>query len=379
MPSSLVSFTLFDGLPTGQVDATLARLPLRSVARGDVVLEENTENEAVFLIEGGELDVWKGRPGTPEGVRVARLKAGDCFGEMSALTADRSSATIVAVSPAQMRVLTLGDLPADEDFRQAVTVNLARTLVRRLSQANDAIRLQHERELRTMRILTAASAYITRMLTALAFYLFSLPLMVAIEPLLASNSLISFLVIVIFAWVVLNFLNKWPEVRHEHWHMTRRAWPHQIARGLLWAIPPLLIFLAVKASFMHARPGHFQWFEPMTAIARGAPMNFPLWAGFALVYTLLSFAQEFIRCAVQGTLQMIHSASGNRGPWKAILVSDLMFAAIHMHLGVAFTAQAFIAGLIFGYVFHRERSYLTVAVAHSFVGVWAVFVMGIPR
>jgi membrane protease YdiL (CAAX protease family) len=129
---------------------------------------------------------------------------------------------------------------------------------------------------------------------------------------------------------------------------------------------------------MWARPGEFEFFEPMTAISRGAPMNVPLWLMFAVIYTALSFAQEFIRCAVQGTLEMINNASAPGGHWKALLVSDVVFTSIHMHLGPAFAAQAFIGGLFFGYEFYRERSYLAVAVSHSVVGVWAVFIVGIP-
>jgi membrane protease YdiL (CAAX protease family) len=279
---------------------------------------------------------------------------------------------------ATVRVLTLADLPAEHDFREIVTLNLARTLVHRLSDADASIQVKHEREMQVMRVVAAASAFITRMLVALTCYMFSLPLIDILTPLLSSNSLVSFLFIVVFSWVVLRFMQTWPEVRTRNWHMFLARWPRQVARGLLWTIPPLLVFLVVKLSFMYARPGVYEFFEPMTAIARKAPMNVPLWATFALIYTVLSFAQEFVRCAIQGTLEMINTASSMGGHWKAILVSDVVFASIHMHLGWAFAAQAFIAGLFFGYQFYRERSYLAVAVTHSVVGVWAVFIVGIP-
>ena len=38
-----------------------------------------------------------------------------------------------------------------------------------------------------------------------------------------------------------------------------------------------------------------------------------------------------------------------------------------------------IAGLIFGFMFWRVKSYIAVGTAHSVFGVWAIFVIGIPR
>jgi CRP-like cAMP-binding protein len=375
---SSVQFEIFDGLPHDVIANIIRDLPSRTYAAGDVLLRENEPNNRVFLIELGELGVWKGTPNTTEGVCVARLKPGLCFGEMSALNSTPSSATIVAESPATVRLMALTDLPVHGNLRETVTLNLARTLVERLSLANEAIEVKHQQELKAMRVMAAAAAFITRMLVALTCYMFSLPFFVALTPLLPSNSLISFFFIVTFGWVVLNFMNQWPEVRSQHWYMTLAQWPRQIARGLLWTIPPLLVFLIIKLSFMQARPGQYEFFEPMRAISPSAAMNYPLWLGFALVYTALCFAQEFIRCAVQGTLAMINTASSMGGPWKAILLSDVVFASIHMHLGPAFAAQAFIGGLFFGYEFYRERSYLAVATSHSIVGVWAVFIVGIP-
>lgn len=377
--TSTVQFALFERIPSESIVGTLRALPSITFAPGDVLLRENEPNDRVFLIQEGELQVWKGQPDAALSLCVARLAPGDCFGEMSALTGGRSSATVIAGAAGTVLVLRLADLPAEQGIRETVTLNLARTLVHRLSTANESIREKHEREMGAMRIVAAASAFITRMLTALTCYMFSLPLIAVLTPLLPTNSLVSFLFIVIFSWVVLNFMQEWPEARTRDWHMTFAQWARQLARGLLWTIPPLLVFLVIKLSVMNARPDQHAFFEPMTAIQAGAPMNFPLWLTFAVIYTGLVFAQEFIRCAIQGTLTMINTASSRGGPWKAILVSDIVFSSIHLHLGAAFAAQAFIAGLFFGYEFHRERSYLAVAVSHAVVGVWAVFIIGIPQ
>jgi CRP-like cAMP-binding protein len=380
-PSSVsdFNFSVFAGAPPGLVANTLRGLPSREFAAGDTLLGENEPNDRVFLIQSGEVEVWKGEPHQPQSVRVAQLNAGDCFGEMSAINEAPSSANIVAKSPTTVRVMGLADLPTEGGIKEQVTLNLARTLVRRLSAANGDIQEKHRREMKALQLVASSSAFITRMLTVLTLYMFSLPFVAMLIPLIPAENLISFLFIVVFGWVVLNFMYAQPQVRTESWFMTLQNWPRQVARSFVWAIPPILVFTGLKLLIMHARPGVFAFFEPTSALGPGQPMNFPMWVVFAVIYMVLCFAQEFIRCAVQGTLALILTAASAGGPWKAILLSDVVFMAVHLHLGPAFAAHAFLGGLFFGYEFYKERSFLTVAMSHSIVGVFVVFVVGIPR
>ncbi len=372
-------FQIFQGIPLPVQTNLLAHLPTRVFAKDAVLLREGEANDQVFLLGSGSLAIWKGVPNTPQGVCVATLQAGDCFGEMSAINSSPSSATVVATAEAQVFLLRLGNLPDAGGLREQVTLNLARTLVDRLSNANVSIREKHERELNAMKLIASASAFLTRILTALSFYMFSLPGIALLTPLLPSNSLVSFFFIAAFSWLVVDYMRGRPEVRVNWFHMQLAGWPKQVLTGFLWAIPLMLVFAVIKFTAVSSHPDKYAFFEPMRALGRMGNPDYVLWAGFALVYALLSFAQEFIRCAVQGTLEMISRNTNNGGYWKAIFVSDVVFASIHMHLGAWFALQAFIAGFYFGYQFWKVRSYLAVAVSHSVVGVWAVFVVGVPR
>jgi len=370
------NFPIFSGVPADAAANTLRALPARNFAPGETLLREDQPNGRVFLVEEGELEVWKGDPKQPQGVCVARLKSGECFGEMSAINSAPSSATVVAGSPVRVRVMALEDLPQQGNIKEQVTLNLARILVRRLSSANGEIQTKHQSELKAMQRVTAASAFVSRMLTVLSLYMFSLPFVAMLIPLLPTETLVSFFFIVVFVWVVVNFMQAQPQVRVDSWFMTFKDWPRQLWRALPWTVPPILVFVAIKLSVMHTRPD-VRFFDPMSAIGPNLPMDFPMWAGFAAGYTALCFAQEFIRCAVQGTIALINGAAS--GPWKPILLADVVFMSVHLHLGPAFAAQAFLGGLFFGYEFHKERSYLSVAITHSLVGLFAVFIAGIPR
>ena len=376
---STPDFELFSGIPPAVVASTLARLPRHPLAAGDVVLREGAANDRVILVERGELEAWKGEPGTPAGVLLASLPAGACFGEIAAGDPAAASVTLRAACSAEIRLLRRSDLPDDPAVRERVSLNLARALLLHLADAHTILHDKHEREADAVGRAAAASAFITRMLVALACYMLSLPLIEVITPLLPSNSLVSFFFIATFSWVVVNYKAHHPDVVRRHWYMTLREWPTKLFRGVLWTVPPLLVFLAIKLSFMAVRGPTLAFVDPMEAIKPGAPMNWPVWGAFAVVYTVLCFVQEFVRCAVQGTLEAINVPVTRGGHWKAILIADVVFASIHVHLGGSFAAQAFIGGLFFGYEFYRERSYFAVAVSHALVGFITVFVLGVPR
>ncbi len=64
---------------------------------GQVLFRQDDSGDSLFIIRRGEVDVLVKRDGGPE-TKVASLKAGDFFGEMSALTGQPRTATIRAAS-----------------------------------------------------------------------------------------------------------------------------------------------------------------------------------------------------------------------------------------------------------------------------------------
>lgn len=66
-----------------------------SFQRGATPIEEDGPGHAMFVVVSGEATVTVAGDGTP----VAKLYAGDIFGEMSLLTGARRSATVTAITP----------------------------------------------------------------------------------------------------------------------------------------------------------------------------------------------------------------------------------------------------------------------------------------
>ena len=83
---------------------------------GEVIIREGDVGVELFLISDGEVQVQR------EGHEVARLGAGEFFGELALMTGNPRNATVTAAQPVDTYVLGKHDfdaaIQASEDFRE---------------------------------------------------------------------------------------------------------------------------------------------------------------------------------------------------------------------------------------------------------------------
>ena len=91
---------LFRTLTDNQLDALLPRGRVVHFGGGETIIQQGDQGDSMFILVDGEANVIAKRHNLP--VHVASLKTGDCFGEMSLLTGERRSATIVAKSDCEV-------------------------------------------------------------------------------------------------------------------------------------------------------------------------------------------------------------------------------------------------------------------------------------
>jgi small-conductance mechanosensitive channel len=91
---------LFKSFTDDQLDALLPRGQLSSFGRGEKVIEQGANGDSMFILVKGEANVVLHRNGME--THVASLRAGDCFGEMSLLTGEKRSASVVANSDCEV-------------------------------------------------------------------------------------------------------------------------------------------------------------------------------------------------------------------------------------------------------------------------------------
>jgi CRP-like cAMP-binding protein len=105
----------------------------RDFEPGDIVFDEGAEGSSVFVIAAGEIEV--SRLSATGRKAVARLGAGEFFGEMSAIVGERRSGRAVAVTPTRLLELDAETFEQMCIDRPEVAIRVIRLLTTRLIDA----------------------------------------------------------------------------------------------------------------------------------------------------------------------------------------------------------------------------------------------------
>jgi CRP/FNR family cyclic AMP-dependent transcriptional regulator len=130
---------LFGALSDEVLEHLAATLKVVMPNAGDVVFREGDDAREMYVVLSGEIEVLK-RSRRSTDARVALLGAGDWFGEMSILDVQPRSATVRAIAPSRLLVLSAKDLDGiyrrDVKSYAIIVLNVARELSRRLRVAD---------------------------------------------------------------------------------------------------------------------------------------------------------------------------------------------------------------------------------------------------
>ena len=98
--AALRRLPLLECLDHTQLETLLAHAKLERFGRGEKLIEQGQEGGSMFILLRGQTSVVVERNGEP--TRVASLQNGDCFGEMSLLTGEKRSATVIALTDCEV-------------------------------------------------------------------------------------------------------------------------------------------------------------------------------------------------------------------------------------------------------------------------------------
>lgn len=127
----LASVPIFGGLTGSPLDTVASHLVRVLLPAGSPVVAEGDGAREMYVVESGELEVRK-----DDEVVLARLRRGDCVGEMSLLDIQPRSATVRALTDTSLLVLRYRELMAirrqDPEAFTLLVLNIAREVSRRL-------------------------------------------------------------------------------------------------------------------------------------------------------------------------------------------------------------------------------------------------------
>jgi len=131
---------LFHEVPRALVDSVLHRSTCRTLARGEMLLRAGEDNEMLYLVISGAVNVHFATAERP----YVRLGPGECVGELSVIDYSRVSADVIASEASVLLAIDRERFWALVDSSAAVARNLLRILAGRVRH-DDAVLAESDR------------------------------------------------------------------------------------------------------------------------------------------------------------------------------------------------------------------------------------------
>ena len=132
---------LAQGLNADQVAVLASRLALRAVAAGDVLAQEGSSDNRLYVVVTGTLHVVK-HAGTSDEALLMTLNAGDFAHELGFLDGAERYATLRAASDARVLVLEREQLESLIDQHPRILYAVMCTIVRTVHQVQTRLSMQ---------------------------------------------------------------------------------------------------------------------------------------------------------------------------------------------------------------------------------------------
>lgn len=131
---ALSELPLFAELSTAQLEQLAASVQWRSIAKGETLMAEGEDAHCMFFVRTGQLEV------IVAGERVAEIGTGEPVGELALFSEDRRTATVVALEPGQLGILTREELENLIEEVPGIGLGLCQAMSRKLVERNEPIK-----------------------------------------------------------------------------------------------------------------------------------------------------------------------------------------------------------------------------------------------
>jgi CRP-like cAMP-binding protein/membrane protease YdiL (CAAX protease family) len=379
---------LFTSLSRQQVRLLLPHVKHKKYASGRTILAEGARNSGkIFIIIDGQVALTKEGlsplESQPMSYELGVLRRGEIFGEMSFVDGKPSSASFVTKSETLIAVVDLSASrrrSTTRRLRDIVTNKLRHHLTR---HADESVALR----VNTLALENEFAAYrngvghiIVATLCLLSFYTLTLSFLPKFQSVAHANFALSPLVIILFGLCFIPIIatSGFPlaffGLRFDNW---RSALSYSLRASLFF----LALFVLAKWVLISTSQDFagVPLFDSADVEVSGHPVPQSSWYMLALaIYLLLTPLQEFVaRSGIQAPLYAFLHGSELKRRWVSIVASNLVFAAAHAHISLAFALAAFLPGMLWGWIFARTHSLLAATASHLVIGGAGMFLLGI--
>jgi len=312
---------------------------------------------------------------TPAEFSVATLEYGDFLGELSFVKGVPRAASIRCVAPALLLSLSPADFARMEAEHPRAAGHLMKNLLgnvgERLKKTTDNEVSALKVELQSSLVRSKANLFFSYVIGLLCVYNLAVQGLINLSMDTNRASLISAGTILVFCGVLIVMIRQSGLPIHL-FGLTTRGWKPAVSEAMTWTAVIVVALIGIKWALVTYVPRyqHLPVFGFDPVHTKYLAFNFAL-------YGLHSPVQEFIaRGVLQGSLQ--HFFKGHHVTWRAILISNALFSATHVHLlGGLRGLVVFIPGLFWGWLYSRNENLIGVSISHLIIGWTALFFLNL--
>ncbi|WP_216829634.1 cyclic nucleotide-binding domain-containing protein [Alkalihalobacterium elongatum] len=344
--------------------------------KDEYIIQEGDIEQSLFLIKTGSVGLYKEKKGER---LLTVLKDGDLIGGFAQLDGERSTTAVKTRQPSLLIKINVKNLFNNPNYK-SLQVKLLSKMVRQLSidveHKNEIIIEKEAKQLNALKSYKALGLLATNLLIVLSIYTLMLMSLTHFVDYHGVSTFVDVTLLIGFALVMYAILRK-SGYPLKSFGLTLDKWKIHVKDAILLTLPVLFFFLVLKWSIITFIPtfSHIELFNPTAAFAE-IGFSFSIFLITIIVYILFSVVQEFIaRAGLQSAFyRFLPGSKGNH--LKSVILSNLLFAMAHSHIGTLFALSAFIPGLFWGWMFARQKSFVGVCVSHMLIGIWVIFILG---
>lgn len=357
----------------------------RLVAENQLIIEQTktTNQGIIYFIKKGSVGLYKRLEGVSNDNEqlVMVFKEGDYISHsLLSHSSDACDGTtyVKTIQPCSLLQIEqpLSEESGDSEFHLHILKKTVDQLSASLLEKNELIEHKKQSEQKLKKNYDSLGHLSTNLLSFIAIYTLLLVTLTQVVDYLGASTLVDVMLISGFAIIMYLMMRKSGHTLSSY-GVTFNNWKQQIWTAVVLTCPVLILFLGVKWVLITFVPAysHLPLFNPAAAFV-DTSFSYALYALTVGIYIVFSVVQEFIaRAGLQSSFEKFLPQSKHR-TIKAIVLSNLIFAMAHAHIGFAFALVAFIPGLYWGWMFARHRSLISVSVSHMLIGIWVLFILG---
>lgn len=370
------------GLSDHQLNSLIPFIRQVTLDKQESLFREGDYGKSLFLITKGSVEILKKDSSSKHDSCLAVLHKGDVLGEMAPLGTAHRTTSARAVKKTHLLELSFEELSHSHSMQKVyfhIKSKIPQILTLRVISNNNTLVDAFGKQLEHEKARSALGDFIVHLNILLFLYTFALKIIAILQVKTISTTIISTPVLLIFAIAMLRMM-KQSGYPWKMYGFTLKGWKKSLILSFFLSLPLFAAVTLYKWIMIQIDPAlhHLSVFRITAALSSNIqePVSYPMIALLILGYIIFVPVQEMIyRGAMQTTLEQF--LIGKHKTLTAILISNLPFSFIHLHVSLILTILVYFFGVVWGWLYAKQRTLVGCTLSHFFVGIWAFFIIGI--